>query len=311
MLPFCQEQCTVAYPVSFDGIGVHSGKQVKMTVNPAPPDHGIIFQCQFADGSTVKVKPANVLSLGYCTMLQEKDVCVKTTEHFLAACMALGIDNLKISITEDELPILDGSSLPFALKLFDARKMQGVAKSYYLLRRKANVEQGQSYCEVRPSTKLKMHFSISYEHPWFRDKARTSKSVNITENTFLNQIASARTFGFMRDLPKLQSMGLAKGSSLENTVAFDDNSYINQEGLRFEQECINHKILDLLGDISVFGYPILGEFRAYCSGHKLNASLLKKLVDEDLLVIARANEIPQQVNEINAIYKEPIQTKIR
>ena len=294
--PFGSYQHTVAYQLSFSGYGVHSNCKVDMRIEAAPPGHGIEFICQFANDKSIKVSPGNVSSKGYCTILQKDGVSIRTVEHFLAACTGMGIDNLRVNISQDELPILDGSSLPFMLKFANAKLKQSAPKRYFLLRRKLKVEDGVSFIKVAPASRIGIDCVIEYEHPWFRKHMQALKCQMDMDLTSFENIGIARTFGFLADLPQLRQFGLAKGANLHNTVAFDDVAPVNPDGLRIENECVAHKVLDLIGDLSVLGAPVIANFTACRPGHRINTQLVREMVEQDLLVEVYAQgELMSQV----------------
>lgn len=288
ILPFGAYQGTLSTAVSFKGIGVHSGKPVSMQVFPAPPGHGIQF-VRTDCSAVVSVSPKNLKSKGYCTVFEENGVSIYTTEHFLAACLGLGIDNVLVKIDAPELPIFDGSSSAYLLKMSGFVVSQSAKKDYYLVRRPIKVEKNGAFCEIEPSNQLKVNFTISYDHPFFAQN-RLNRYMIIDKEVFINELAWARTYGFIAQLPQLKQMGLAQGASMQNTVVLDEQGVINPEGLRHEKELVSHKILDLLGDLYGLGCPIIGKINAYCSGHALNSMLIDELIQQDALVkISKAN----------------------
>ena len=286
--PFGSFQHTVAYQISFSGYGVHSNCPVDMHVEPAPIGHGIEFICQFANNKRIKVQPENISSKGYCTMLHKDGVFIRTVEHFLAACIGMGIDNLKVTLSQEELPILDGSSLPFMLKFSAAKLKQAAPKRYFVLRRKLKVEDGQSLIQVSPAARMAMDCVIDYDHPWFRKNPELMKCKFDLDFDSFERIGIARTFGFLADLPQLKKIGLGKGASMQNTVAFDDQRPVNPGGLRVKDECVAHKVLDLIGDLAVLGAPLIAHITASRPGHRINTQLVKEMVDQDLLVQVHA-----------------------
>ena len=283
-MPFGVWQGTVAFPVQFQGSGVHSNVPVELHVLPAPADHGIVFECLFANHVRLPVSPESVKSFGGCTELVGQGVTLRTIEHFLAACMASGIDNALVKISEPELPILDGSALPFVLKLKEAKTQQNAAKTYFRLNHPIVVRHGNSYIEAKPSNVLNIQCEIDFDHPWFlRHENARKMSIAINEHS-LDELIQARTFGFLKDLPNLLKHQLAQGASLKNSVVFDDQEMLNPEGLRFEKELVAHKALDFFGDMAVLGKPILADIKAFCPGHRLNIDLVNQLTMGDQLV---------------------------
>ena len=283
-MPFGVSQCTVGFPVQFQGAGVHSNEPVHMAVLPAPVNHGIVFECLFADHLRMPVAPDSVRSLGGCTEIVKGELAVKTIEHFLAACMAVGIDNALVKISAPELPVLDGSAWPFVLKLQEAKAQQNEGKPYYQLNHPIVVRHGNSYIEAKPSKALRINCEIDFDHPWFMQYEHAKKMKIVFNEHMAQDVIRARTFGFLKDLPSLLKQQLAQGASLKNSIVFDEYEMLNPEGLRFEKELVAHKILDLLGDLAVLGRPILADINAFCPSHRLNIDLVNQLVLGDQLV---------------------------
>ena len=277
-------QGTVAFPVQFQGAGVHSNVPVNMTVLPAPINQGIVFECSFANHVRLLVTPENVQSFGGCTELVGHGVALRTIEHFLAACMILGIDNALVKISQPELPILDGSAWPFVLKLKEAKTEQNERKSYFRLNHPIVVRHGNSYIEAKPSNVLKIDCEIDFDHPWFFRHKNARRIKTVIDGAIWDELIQARTFGFLKDLPSLLKHDLAQGASLKNAVVFDDQGILNPEGLRFEKELVAHKVLDFFGDMAVLGQPILADIKAFCPGHRLNIDLVNQLMVGDQLV---------------------------
>jgi UDP-3-O-[3-hydroxymyristoyl] N-acetylglucosamine deacetylase len=273
-------QTTLRAAVSLSGIGVHSGDEVKIILHPAEANHGIAFLRTGLAGGLDRLIDARHLSVTateLCTVIGDRESgAVATIEHLMAALAALGVDNLLVEIDGPEVPILDGSAAPF----IDAIDQVGVvalgaSRRYLKVLKSIRVSQGKAFAELLPNPRgLRLDVEID-----FRDRVigRQRRAVDLSPTTFRREISRARTFGFMRDVEKLWSAGFALGASLENTVAIGDGGIINPEGLRYADEFVRHKLLDAIGDLALAGLPLLGTYRAYCGGHRLNFAVLEAL----------------------------------
>jgi UDP-3-O-[3-hydroxymyristoyl] N-acetylglucosamine deacetylase len=270
-------QHTLAKTVTISGIGLHSGARINMTLRPAEAGTGIIFH-RIDGPQTVSISACadNVVDTRLATVIGRGDVRVSTVEHLLASLSAYGIDNLHIDIDGPEVPILDGSSIPFATLLETAglRKLSR-SRVFLAIRHPLTVTDGEKRINIIPSRFFRMTYDIAFEHPCIPVQQR---SIKITAESFRRELAPARTFGFLRDVERLKAAGLARGGSLENAIVVDDERILNPEGLRFPDEFVRHKILDAIGDLSLLGYPILGHVRAYKAGHDINHQLVKKIL---------------------------------
>jgi len=270
-------QRTLAKTVTISGIGLHSGARINMTLRPAEAGTGIIFH-RIDGQQTVSIAAIaeNVVDTRMATVLGRGDVRVSTVEHLLATLSAYGIDNLHVDIDGPEVPILDGSSVPFASLLETAGTRKLSSKRRFLaIRHPLTVTDGDKRINIIPSRFYRMTYDIAFEHPCIPVQQR---SIKITADSFRRELAPARTFGFLRDVERLKAAGLARGGSLENAIVIDDERILNPEGLRFPDEFVRHKILDAIGDLSLLGYPILGHVRAYKAGHDINHQLVKKIL---------------------------------
>lgn len=272
-----QKQKTVAKPVSFKGIGTHSGVPVTMTLYPAETNFGIWFQrIDLADQPMVQAHWSKSVPIPFCTQIRQDSVFVNTIEHLLAALAALEIDNLLIKIDGPEVPIMDGSAAPF----ISAIEKEGIKEEMHtkkLIRvlKPVRVEENGRSAELCPSSHLKIDFSLDFKG---RDGLKTQNySFQGSAAEFLKDVASARTFGFFDDAEKLWAAGFAKGSSLENAVVIKDGKPLNNEGFRYEDECVRHKVLDALGDLYLAGAPLRARYHGINAGHELNAKLLQEL----------------------------------
>jgi UDP-3-O-[3-hydroxymyristoyl] N-acetylglucosamine deacetylase len=270
-------QQTIKKIVHCSGIGLHSGGPVNLRLVPAPIDTGIVFLRKTAKGPIpVKVDGTKVIGTQLCTTIGENGTKVQTVEHLLAALSGLQITNLIIELDSAELPIMDGSAKPFVDLILKAGiQVQGVPQAVLKITRPVKVNDGEKWIRIRPSWKFSVHCTIRFDHPLL---AHQSCSFEPLSEDFVEWIAPARTFGFLEEVEALRSHGLARGGSLENAVVVGPNGVLNKEGLRYADEFVRHKILDILGDLSLLGMPILGEVEAYCSGHQLNTKLVSEIL---------------------------------
>jgi UDP-3-O-[3-hydroxymyristoyl] N-acetylglucosamine deacetylase len=271
-------QRTLRRPVSCKGIGLHSGNKVTLSLKPAPADHGIRFQRTDLDGLEI---PATVTHLGglqsYQTGLMREAVSVETVEHLLAALTALGIDNAVVELNHPEVPIMDGSSAPFVYLIQEAGvKRLPTPRKFLKVLRPISLTQGDKRIALYPSDHFKVTYSISFDHPLLRHQSRTMR---ITEESFVEEIAPARTFGFLKEVEMLRQRGLALGGSLDNAIVLGETGVLNN-ALRFEDEFVRHKILDVIGDLSLVGRPVIGHLVAHRGGHALHTAFAAKILEE-------------------------------
>ena len=270
-------QRTLRRTVSCTGIGLHSGNKVTLSLKPAPADHGIRFQRSDLGGLEI---PATVTHLGgiqYQTGLTREAVSVETVEHLLAALTALGIDNVIVELNHPEVPIMDGSAAPFVYLINEAGiKRLSTPRRYLKVLRPIALTQGDKRIALYPSEHFKVTYSISFDHPLLRHQTRTMR---ITEETFVEEIAPARTFGFLKEVEMLRQRGLALGGSLDNAIVLGETSVLNNT-LRFEDEFVRHKILDVIGDLSLVGVPVIGHLVAHRGGHALHTAFAARILEE-------------------------------
>jgi UDP-3-O-[3-hydroxymyristoyl] N-acetylglucosamine deacetylase len=270
-------QGTINKTVAISGIGLHSGERINMTLRPAEANTGVVFH-RFVRSQTISIaaRSENVVDTRLATVLGRGEVRISTVEHLLAVLAAYGIDNLHIDIDGPEVPVMDGSAAPFA-SLIEAAGLRKLAKSrvFLAIRQPVTVCDGEKRVNIIPSRFFRMTYDIAFEHPCI---ALQERSLKVTAETFRRELAPARTFGFLRDVERLKSVGLARGGSLENAIVIDDERILNPEGLRFTDEFVRHKMLDAIGDLSLIGYPILGHVRAYKAGHDINHRLVEKIL---------------------------------
>jgi UDP-3-O-[3-hydroxymyristoyl] N-acetylglucosamine deacetylase len=271
-------QRTLRRPVSCSGIGLHSGNKVTLSLKPAPADYGIRFQRSDLGGLEI---PATVTHLGgirLATGLTREAVSVETVEHLLAALTALGIDNCIVELNTPEVPIMDGSAAPFVYLILNEAgvKRLSAPKKFLKVLRPISLSQGDKRIALYPSDHFKVTYSISFDHPLIRHQSRTMK---ITDETFVEEIAPARTFGFLKEVEMLRQKGLALGGSLDNAIVLGETTVLNN-ALRFEDEFVRHKILDVIGDLSLVGYPVIGHLVAHRGGHALHTAFAARILED-------------------------------
>jgi UDP-3-O-[3-hydroxymyristoyl] N-acetylglucosamine deacetylase len=272
-------QRTLRRPVSCSGIGLHSGNKVTLSLKPAPADYGIRFQRSDLGGLEI---PATVTHLGgirLATGLTREAVSVETVEHLLAALTALGIDNCIVELNTPEVPIMDGSAAPFVYLILNESGVRRLSapKKFLKVLRPISLSQGDKRIALYPSDHFKVTYSISFDHPLIRHQSRTMK---ITDETFVEEIAPARTFGFLKEVEMLRQRGLALGGSLDNAIVLGETGVLNQNALRFEDEFVRHKILDAIGDLSLVGYAVIGHLVAHRAGHALHTAFAARILEE-------------------------------
>jgi UDP-3-O-[3-hydroxymyristoyl] N-acetylglucosamine deacetylase len=264
--------------VSCTGIGLHSGNKVTLSLKPAPADFGIRFQRSDLGGLEV---PATVTHIGGSqlqTGLTREAVSVETVEHLLAALTALGIDNVIVELNSPEVPIMDGSAAPFVYLILNEAGVRKLTapKKYLKVLRPISLSQGDKRIALYPSDHFKVTYSISFDHPLIRHQSRTMR---ITDETFVEEIAPARTFGFLKEVEMLRQRGLALGGSLDNAIVLGETGVLNN-ALRFEDEFVRHKILDAIGDLSLVGYPVIGHLVAHRAGHALHTAFAARILEQ-------------------------------
>jgi UDP-3-O-[3-hydroxymyristoyl] N-acetylglucosamine deacetylase len=277
-------QTTVRDTIVLAGYGVHTAGQATLVIHPAGVNHGIVFLRKGLDDGVERRIPArygNVSMTELCTVLGDPGYgAVSTVEHIMAAVYGLGIDNALIEIDGPEVPIMDGSAEAFVDAIRDAGLVsQHAARRYVRVLRKVSASRGQAISELLPHDDegLRFDVTIDFDSAVIGQQRRT---LDLNPESFVNEVARARTFGFMRDVEMLWKNGFALGASLENTVAIGDEAVINPEGLRYDDEFVRHKLLDAVGDIALAGLPIIGLFRSHCGGHRLNIAVLRELFSD-------------------------------
>jgi len=279
-------QRTVANPIKAKGIGLHTGHESIMTLSPAPANTGIVFRrVDCIPVVEFRVSPQIVGETTLCTTIvneqDERPIKIATIEHLMSALAGVGIDNIFIDITSDEVPIMDGSSSHFIFLLQSAGvKVLDEAKVFAKILKPVRVENEKGgWAEFAPYEGYRLNFSIDFAHPAFKETAE-SMSLDFSSTSYFKEVSRARTFGFMKDMESLRAKNLGLGASLKNAIGLDDEGVMNEEGLRNKDEFVRHKILDAVGDLYMLGHPIIGEFTAHKSGHALNNQLLRALISQ-------------------------------
>ena len=269
---------TISTPVSISGIGLHSGIYTTVNLKPANAGSGITFVRADLDGLRIPALQASTTALDYATTVGKDDVSVGTVEHLLSALMASGITDVDIHIDGPEVPIVDGSALPF-MHLIDAAGVRALTSEVPLLRLREPIEvvEGEKFIRMTPSNRLVLKYKIDFDHPVI---GKQSFHFDYDHDNFLRKIAPARTFGFMRDVTKLWSAGYALGASFENTVVVAESRILSTEGMRFPDEFVRHKAVDAIGDLALAGAPLIGAYRSVRGGHKLNHAVVTALMNE-------------------------------
>jgi UDP-3-O-[3-hydroxymyristoyl] N-acetylglucosamine deacetylase len=290
-------QRTLKTLIRASGVGLHTGKKVRIALRPAPADTGVVFRrIDLASPVDIPARADLVGDVKLCSGLVKDGVKVYTVEHLMSALSGLGIDNLYVDLDAPEVPIMDGSASPFALLLQQAGiEEQAAPKKFFKVRKAVEVRDGDKWARLEPYAGYKLSFSIDFRHPVI-ERSTQSVTVDFAETSYVKEIARARTFGFMHEVEDLKGSGLALGGGLENAVVIDDQGVLNEDGLRFADEFIRHKLLDAIGDLYLIGRPLLGAFVAHKSGHALNNRLARAALAEagalETVVFERAEEAP-------------------
>ncbi len=273
-------QRTLKTRIGASGVGLHSGSRIGMTLLPAPPDTGIVFRR--TDLSPPVEIPALATRVGDTrlgTVLAAGDARVSTIEHLMSAFAGLGVDNAVVEVSDAEVPIMDGSADPFVFLLQSAGFVeQDRPKRFMRILQSVEVRDGDKWARFDPHEGFRVHFEIDFDHPLMRGGLATA-TMDFSSTTYLKEVARARTFGFMRDIEALRRHNLALGGTLDNAIVLDDAGIMNEEGLRYRDEFVKHKILDAIGDLYLLGHGIIGAFTGYKSGHGLNNRLLRELLE--------------------------------
>ena len=272
-------QRTLKNVIRATGVGLHTGKKVLLTLRPAPTNTGIIFRRVDIDPAVeIPAKPKYVGDTSLSTTLVKDKVRISTVEHLLSAFAGFGIDNVYVDLTADEVPIMDGSAGPFVFLIQSAGvEEQRAAKKFLRIKEKVQVEQNGKWAMFEPFDGFKVGFSIEFDHPVFNQN-NCHAEIDFSTTSFVKEVSRARTFGFMRDVELLRERNLVLGGSLDNAVVVDDYRILNEDGLRYADECVKHKILDAIGDLYLLGHSLIGAFKGHKSGHALNNTLIRELL---------------------------------
>ncbi len=287
-MPF---ETTIEKPVSASGVGLHHGVPVQVRILPASPGTGIVFRRTDLKDFEIPASFRYVARVSYATSLMRQGVLISTTEHLLSALYSLGISNAIIEIDNLEVPILDGSSLPWVRLLQDAgAKEQRRQKRFLRIKREVSVEGNGKRISIQPSSDFRFDCDVYFDHPMV---GRQKFNFRLTPQEYASEIAPARTFGFEHELDAMRNMGLIRGASLDNAVCFTKQGVLNPDGLRFPNEPVRHKVLDLIGDLALIGRPMLGHVVAERAGHAMHVALVSKIVsDESLYEVVALDEEP-------------------
>lgn len=271
-------QRTLKNTIRATGVGLHSGEKVYLTLKPAPVDHGIVFRrVDLEPIVDIQAKATNVGETTMSTTLVKDGVRVDTVEHLLSAMAGLGIDNAIVELSAQEVPIMDGSAGPFVFLIQSAGILeQSKAKRFIRIKKKVEVREGDKVASFVPYNGFKVTFEIVFDHPAFEQSAQKA-SLDFSSTSFVKEVSRARTFGFMKDIEFLRSKNLALGGSVNNAIVVDEYRVLNEDGLRYDDEFVKHKILDAVGDLYLLGHSLMGEFVGFKSGHGLNNKLLRAL----------------------------------
>jgi UDP-3-O-[3-hydroxymyristoyl] N-acetylglucosamine deacetylase len=270
-------QRTLRRQIPCVGIGLHSGNKVNLTLKPASADFGIRFRRTDLGGLEVPATVQHLAGIQLATGLARNEVSVETVEHLLAALVSLNVDNVLIELNSPEVPIMDGSAAPFVYLIQEAGvKTLGTPRRFLKIVRPIAISRGDKRIALYPSDHFKVTYSISYDHPLLRHQSRT---LRITEDSFVEDVAPARTFTFLKDVEMLRQNGFALGGSLENAIVLGETGVLNN-ALRFEDEFVRHKILDAIGDLALVGYPVIGHLVAHRAGHALHTEFAAKILEE-------------------------------
>lgn len=275
------KQRTLKNSIRTTGVGLHTGDKIHLTLLPAPIDSGIVFRrVDLNPPVEIKATAKNVGETTLSTCLIKDDVRVSTVEHLMSAMAGMGIDNALVELTGPEIPIMDGSAAPFVFLIQSAGvQEQNAPKKFVRIKKEVTLKDGDKFATFVPFNGFKVSFSIEFDHPVFKDR-RPQTELDFSSSSFVKDISRARTFGFMHEIEYLRSKGLARGGSMDNAIVVDQYRILNEEGLRFEDEFVKHKVLDAIGDLYMLGNSLICEYKAHKSGHSLNNRALRLLLEQ-------------------------------
>jgi UDP-3-O-[3-hydroxymyristoyl] N-acetylglucosamine deacetylase len=275
------KQRTIKKTVKARGVGIHSGNTVNMTLLPAPENHGVVFRrMDVGGGKLVRAHSAYVNEVVLSTGIEHDGVKVSTVEHLLSAFSALGIDNILVELDSFEVPIMDGSSAPFVFLVQSAGiEEQAAAKKFFVIKKTVRVENNGAWAQVSPHNGFKVSLEIDFENQKVKESGQQLE-IDFSEQSYLKEISRARTFGYVKDLEVMQKQNLALGASMDNAIALSDDDVLNEDGMRYENEFVKHKILDIVGDLYLLGGNLIGFYEGYKTGHLLNDQLLSALLSQ-------------------------------
>ena len=300
------KQRTLKNLIRATGVGVHTGEKVYITLRPAPADTGIIFRrVDLTPAVDIEALAENVGDTSLSSCLVKNKVRISTIEHLMSAFAGLGIDNVYVDVSAPEVPIMDGSAGPFVFLIKSAGiEEQNSPKRFLKIKKRIKVKDGDKWACVSPYNGFKVSFTIDFDHPVFRDLPQTA-TIDFAQSSFIKEVSRARTFGLLSDYEYLRAKNLALGSSLDNAIVVDDYRVINEDGLRYKDEFVKHKLLDAIGDLYLLGCGIVGSFSGYKSGHALNNTLLKTLLATEnaweIVTFKDTDKIPFGFAPLNAV----------
>jgi UDP-3-O-[3-hydroxymyristoyl] N-acetylglucosamine deacetylase len=298
------KQRTLKKLIETTGVGLHSGQKVRLVLRPAQPNTGVVFhRVDLSPPVELRADPFGVGDTRLASCLEQNGAKVATVEHLMSALAGLGIDNIHIDVDASELPILDGSAAPFVFLLQSAGiEEQRAAKKFLRILKPVEVKEGDKWARLSPYDGFSLEFSIQFNHPAVSNTAARAR-VDFADQSYLRQIARARTFGFMHEVEYMREQGLALGGSLDNAIVMDEYRVLNSDGLRYADEFVRHKILDAVGDLYLAGHALLGAFEAYKSGHALNNQLLRAvLADQSAWELVSYDDQAQAPAPLRTLY---------
>lgn len=277
-----KQQRTLKRPIKAVGTGLHTGRKILLTLKPAPANTGIVFcRVDLTPHRTIRAHANSVGETTLATTLVEDGVRISTIEHLMSAFAGLGIDNAIVEVDAEEIPIMDGSATIFVFLIESAGiQIQNVPKQFLLIKKPISVNQGDSHAQFEPFEGSKFSLTVDFSHPIIQNSNQFI-SINVSRTSYIKEVSRARTFGFLKDIDWLKANNLALGGSLENAVVFDEEKVMNENGLRYTDEVVRHKLLDAIGDIYVLGCSIIGSYVGYKSGHALNNQLIRALLADE------------------------------